>query len=547
MFRPKPSATRTNTSGTLKLPQLWEVPSVDNVTNIMQTAQKTKNRMVEQYWSLENQDRLLMLTCMDDETGDPNWSLSASTLTETKMLWQHRTTDTGLIHSLIYSESSGEVSLTEVSKEETSKLPQSISLGLASIDDDDDDEVEQKSAIKSTPANKVNVKKNTTDEFSAGGKEAVLAGDIAKIQLTNVLQSIQMGKMTGRLAVRAEGKGVDVYFDEGEPLHASDGVDIGDDVILDMIQLSIGKFKFIPDERTVDRTIKLRLDQLLMEAITLVDQNAFLEKEGGLTHESYLINRNPAITLEEFNSTIAKGNPVDERLQREIFRAIGEFRSMPDLLRMKPLKRSQWVPIIFNLYTLNLLGIAESPPQGGRKAGPIVEEQVDMKTLETALKPILRAETGILTYPVLQYFLALECYRFELCGMPLSLAVFSMKRKSNSETPDVATIREVIAVIDANKRPIDMVGHYQMFDFAVLLPNTGTRSAAVFTQKVHEAVAAHKFSSGIPVGDIMMCFGIAGLPENCKNMGQLLSASGEAKKHAETSASPVILYQNIHT
>lgn len=543
MFRPKPSATRTNTSATQKLPQLWEVPSVDNVTAIMQMAQKTKNRTVEQHWSLEGQDRVLMLTCLDDETGAPNWSLSASTLIESEMLWQHRTTDTGLIHSLIYSESSGEVSLTEVSKEETSKLPQSISLGSR---DDDDDEVEEKYESKAkTTSSKPLAKK--TDEFAADGKEAILAGDIAKIQLANVLQSIQMGKMTGRLAVRAEGKGVDVYFDEGEPLHASDGVDVGDEVILDMIQLSIGKFKFIPDERTVDRTIKMRLEQLLMEAITLVDQNAFLEKEGGLTHESYLINRNPAITLEEFNATIAKGNPVDERLQREIFRTIGEFRSLPDLLRMRPLKRSQWVPIIFNLHTLNLLGISDTPPQGGRKAGPIVEEQVDMKTLETALKPILRLETGILTYPVLQYFLALECYRFELCGMPLSLAVFSMKRKSNGETPDTATIREVIAVIDANKRPIDMIGHYQMFDFAVLLPNTGTRSAAVFTQKVHEAVAAHEFSSGVPAGDVMMCFGIAGLPENCKNMGQLLSASGEAKKHAETSAAPVILYQNIHT
>lgn len=542
MFRPKPTAARSNTgTGPIKLPQLWAIPSVENVTNIMQMAQKTKNRLVEQYWTLEGQDRLLMLSCIDDETGDPNWSLSAGTLTETKMLWQHRTTDTGLIHSLIYSESSGEVSLTAVSAEETSKLPQSISLGLSVSDDGQDENYENKNQTSS----KTNVKK--TDEFAADGKEAILAGDIAKIQLANVLQSIQMGKMTGRLAVRAEGRGVDVYFDDGEPLHASDGVDVGDEVILDMIQLSIGKFKFIPDERTVDRTIKMRLDQLLMEAITLVDQNAFLDKEGGLTHESYLINRNPAITLEEFNATIAKGNPVDERLQREIFRAIGEFKSLSDLLRMKPLKRSQWVPIIFNLYTLNLLGISDTPPQGGRRAGPIVEEMVDMKTLETALKPILRIETGILTYPVLQYFLALECYRFELCGMPLSLAVFSMKRKSNGETPDTATIREVISVIDANKRPIDMLGHYQMFDFAVLLPNTGTRSAAVFTQKIHEAVAAHTFASGIPAGDIMMCFGIAGLPENCKNMGQLLSASGEAKKHAETSASPVILYQNIHS
>ena len=124
--------------------------------------------------------------------------------------------------------------------------------------------------------------------------------------------------------------------------------------------------------------------------------------------------------------------------------------------------------------------------------------------------------------------------------MPLSVVVFSIRRKSDGNAADLSAVKEIMSTIHAIKRPIDMVGHFQMFDYGVVLPNTGIRSAAVFAQKVQESL------SQLPAAqNVVMCFGIAGIPENCKTMGQLLSAATEAKKHAESSASPVILYQNI--
>ncbi|MBX3077329.1 DUF4388 domain-containing protein [Candidatus Obscuribacterales bacterium] len=517
------ASRRSQSTSSLKLPQLWVVPTLENVISMLSMANKDQGRVIEQYWSVEGQDRLLNLRVSCDDTGDPCWTLSASNMMDTSTLWQHRTIDTGLIHNLIFAESTGDISANSTSNGGLSG-GSSITLGVTTED--------------STAATKGSTRSFKLQQESENEAEAVLQGDIAKVQLPTVLQSIQMGQMTGRLAVRSEGRGVDVYFDEGEPVHASDGVDTGADVILDMITLNVGKFRFIPDERTVERSINRRLDGLIMEAVTLVDQSTYLDQQG-LTGDAYLITRNPNLTLEEFTQIVSGGAPVDEMLQRQLYREVGDYKTLLDLLRSKPLKRSEWVPIIFNLVTLNLLGVSDKPPQQ-RKQTQLLDAQVDIKTLEQVLKPCMRPETGVLTYPAFQYFVAQECFRYELCGMPLSVVVFSIRRKSDGNAADLSAVKEIMSVIHSLKRPIDMIGHFQMFDYGVVLPNTGTRSAAVFAQKVQESLAQ------LPAAqNVVMCFGIAGIPENCKTMGQLLSAASEAKKHAESSASPVILYQNI--
>jgi hypothetical protein len=517
------SANRAQSSTSLKLPQLWVVPSIDNVVSMMQMAKKDPSRVIEQNWSVEGQDRLLNLRCVSDENGDPCWALSASTLMDTHTIWEHRTVDTGLIHSLISAESTGEIS-GSISESLTGDFGASITLG--------------------TVTGEAEPVQSRTRTFSRQDKEdsdqeAVLQGDISKVPIPTVLQSIQMGQMTGRLAVRSEGRGVDVYFDEGEPVHASDGVDNGQEVILDMITLHVGKFRFLPDERTMERTINRRLDGLIMEAVTLMDQSSFLEQQQGMNGEAYLIARNPNMTEEEFDAVVCHGAPVDPVLQKQLYREIGDYKTLLDVLRSMPVKRSEWVPIIFNLVTLNLISISDKQPQA-RRHTVLLDAQVDIKTLEQVLAPCKRLETGILTYPAFQYFVAQECFRYELCGMPLSVVVFTVKRTTDGASADVLAVKEIMQIIHNIKRPIDMLGHFQMFDYGCVLPNTGTRSAAVFAQKVQESVA-----SVTAAHNLVMCFGIAGIPENCKSMGQLLSAASEAKKYAESSGSPVILYQNM--
>ncbi|MBZ0189107.1 MAG: DUF4388 domain-containing protein, partial [Candidatus Obscuribacterales bacterium] len=345
--RPKPLAGRSQTSSSLKLPQLWTVPDLDRLSTMLEKAHKAENTLIEQHWSVEGQDRLLILSVLCDENGDPLWSLSASKITETAVLWEHRTSDTALVHTLILGESAGEI--TESVSRSTSEFSTSISFNY------------QNEARKEE---KEEEKKTTTSTHMAfdSSEDAILQGDIRKVQLPTVLQSIQMGKITGRLAVRGEGTGVDIYFDDGSPVHATDGIDKGDEVIMDLVCLQSGKFQFMQDERTTDRSVVRPLDAILMEAINLVDQSNFLEKEG-LTRESYLIARNANMSEEELTAALSQGIPVDPATQRQFLKAIGEFKQLSEVLRAKPIKRSEWIPILFNLVTLSLLSLSDKPPQ----------------------------------------------------------------------------------------------------------------------------------------------------------------------------------------
>ena len=503
-------------------------------------AQKEEGRIVEQCWVMEGEDRVLMLNVTVDGLGDPLWTLFESKITKVRPLWEHRTRDSALIHSLVLGESTGQVVEAAVAESEDSGLPSGMSLSLGYQEEGEEAEkAERKPLPRQSRASSL--------ARDRDGEEAILQGDIKKVPLHNVLQSIQMGKMTGRLAVRSEGNGVDIYFDDGEPIHATDGLDTGDEVVMDLISLRSGKFKFITDERTVDRTVKRRLDGLLMEAIALVDQSTYLEEEG-LNNQSYLIARNPSISDEQFLEIIARGAPVDQMQQLAFFRAIGEHKMLLDVLRQKPLKRSEWVPIAFNLVTLNLMSVSDKPPAESRSTDNLAAADINLSALDVVLAPLTRPETGVLTFPALQYFLGLECFRYQYCGMPITLVVFGLTRNLNDPSPpDSRTIRKVMDVVKSSKRPIDILGHFQGLDFALVLPNTGTRSAAVFVQKLRDKIEESCLNQGGEGEAVRAVFGIAGIPENCSSIGQLVAAAGHAKRSAKTLDTEMVMFKGEMT
>ncbi|HMP53381.1 MAG TPA: DUF4388 domain-containing protein, partial [Candidatus Melainabacteria bacterium] len=150
----------------------------------------------------------------------PLWILKETIIMDTKLLWEHRSRDIELIHSLVEGECQGEVAATN---------PGSGGLGQGSLNINIEHEGGTVAARASSDGNS-SVKSSAVLPM-LHNEDAILQGDLTKIQITMVLQSVQMGKMTGRLAIRTESKGVDVYFDEGEPTHATDGVDKGNEVI----------------------------------------------------------------------------------------------------------------------------------------------------------------------------------------------------------------------------------------------------------------------------------------------------------------------------
>ncbi|MGL1733432.1 DUF4388 domain-containing protein, partial [Vibrio parahaemolyticus] len=63
-----------------------------------------------------------------------------------------------------------------------------------------------------------------------------------------------------------------VFFQAGIPLHCALKDIRGDHAFLELITWKEGEFRFWPDETSRDRTINKRLDGMLMEGVSLLDQ-----------------------------------------------------------------------------------------------------------------------------------------------------------------------------------------------------------------------------------------------------------------------------------
>ncbi len=167
-----------------------------------------------------------------------------------------------------------------------------------------------------------------------------------------------------------------------------------------------------------------------------------------------------------------------------------------------------------------------------------------MRSVEWSLK---RAETGIFTYPALLYFLHQEHVRFQRGGQPFTVIVFDMYASDGRELSElpVPAVREACSRICQLKRTLDMVAHYEAYDYAFLLPHTDTTGGAIFLEKIAKALIESPLMPGLPIDAIDVRFGLAAVPEDCQKPAQVLSAAAEAKRYARENGSGLVFYRDI--
>jgi hypothetical protein len=200
---------------------------------------------------------------------------------------------------------------------------------------------------------------------------------------------------------------------------------------------------------------------------------------------------------------------------------------------------------MFNLLSCGLISATSTPPAGS-KASLLPSIDIDRTAIQSVLKTLTRPETGIFTYPAFLYFLEQEYFKCQAAGWPLTLVVFELKIRYSDriETLPLPYVREVAKRIEAVKRPFDVLGHYETFDYALFLPNAATKLAKIIAARVAELVGKEQFISG-PPNQVTATFGVASAPEDTIDLGILLSAAREAKNRARETQSPVVAFSEI--
>jgi CheY-like chemotaxis protein len=114
---------------------------------------------------------------------------------------------------------------------------------------------------------------------SSGG---VLRGSLLQMNVIDLVQSLEMGRKSGSLILTNQNEKCELYFAEGQVVHAAYGALNGDEAVFKVLRWADGSFQIDFEAKTSKRTTQLNTQGLLMEGLRLLDESK--RDEGAAGH-----------------------------------------------------------------------------------------------------------------------------------------------------------------------------------------------------------------------------------------------------------------------
>lgn len=512
-----------------RLANLSSQPEQTTLVQLTREADKSANRAVDVSWPVVGSTtEIYTLSCEiviakgligkpQHTTGPrtPEWTLKRETLPDPKTLalpvppviiWRHTTGDLELLVNLIASEARGNTGSTE-----------NAFVGERGFQLQD-----QSNYLASEPLSKA---LSTGDHLTFG--QVTLAGDLAKVDLPSVFQSVNLCKMTGKLNLYHKTVQAEAYFTEGTLVHATaqhavSGSPVGlspEQILLELLTWETGTFRFQPGWPATTITIKRRLESFLLEGATLTDYIKSIEGQGFTENSSMSRVRGSESSLDE---ALRKGIPVEIDLQKEIYSKITTNTAVANLIEDLP--KSVWAPIIFNLLNSKLVTIS-----GVRDNSQDIEQvELDLTLAERAFRVITSPESGVITFPMFVYFLQQEVARSHKTHLPFSLALFDIM--SGDPSGNDQLLSSIADAFQDHSQTYDILTHFDTpfcNGYALLLPYKTPAESYLFLDTMLNTLKSHGFFARAN-----LTFGVASFPTDADNIHQLVAAASTANKWA---------------
>lgn len=515
----------------IRMPRLDSIPSYDHIAQMLWQAQNARGRLVELLFSTSagHHQKMLSVRYANDDN-DPTWLFYAQYIDDPnsnpEMLpppsWSYPSPDVALIHNIVVRECTGgpieesEAQLTTLSGfKGRSQTSEDLAISF-------------RQAAASNP----------------NQSQASMQGDLANIQAPKLLQSVALHELTGRLYVESPQGGAEIFFESGHPLHANAIDQQGDMAIIEVMSWQTGRFEFHDNERTTNRSVTKTLEVLVGQGVPLREYAKDLSSLG-MHMESYLVRRVPNLTEQDFERAVNGGLHLDMNMQKLLYQSIDNESTVFDVLRKRPMKKTEWLPVLYNLVKTDLVVVTEKAPQNAKPL-PLEAMGLDRGVIQAGMRGLLRPETELINYPLILHFVEQEFFRFESSGLPFSVIVFEMavRQPTGPEPLPIPHIREVAKRVNLITRKIDLLAHFETFGLMLLLPYTNINAASVVANRITQAILSS------PICDLdpqymAIAMGIAGLPEDCGDIGVLLAGAKEAKRRAQMGSSPIVLFKDL--
>ena len=103
--------------------------------------------------------------------------------------------------------------------------------------------------------------------------DGILRGSLTQMNVIDLVQSLEMGRKSCLLTLTNEQDRCQMYFKEGQVMHATYGAMKGDEAVFKVLRWTSGNFQVDFDGKTTEQSCTLNTQGLLMEGLRLLDES----------------------------------------------------------------------------------------------------------------------------------------------------------------------------------------------------------------------------------------------------------------------------------
>ncbi|HEY9776829.1 MAG TPA: DUF4388 domain-containing protein [Planktothrix sp.] len=498
-----------------------DAPDLAELHRLLSQALGRRGQHIQRVWRSSDRSASFVLDVFgSEETSDPKWRLYRESPSGRQLLFDYPSCDVLLIHNSIVTSCGQTAART------------SMGLSKSAIVPDTPPPSAGEPEIAKTPAEE--------DEHARG-----ITGELADTSLDRLLERLRSEKSTGRLELRKDHHTALLFVKEGIPVDATASDAEGDDAMVELLTWKSGSFSFEPRVLRNSHTVHQTLESLLAQSKQLGERTDYLTK-AGMSAGSVVVARDTNCSDGEFAQKAYRGAPMALPELTRFYRSLDGKTTIEEMAHSAQMSRVQLINVIYHLVINGLAKI--SVPIVLQKKNTMQPRAIETAAIQGVMMSLRRLETGMFIYPAFLYFLEQEYFRCYRSKTPLSVIVFEMRCKNDSaerESLPSAAVLDAVLRISQLKRHVDLLAHYDSMDYALLLPNTKANGAQIFAKRIVKSLTDSPLAGDISSSDLSLAVGVASMPEDFSELGELLGAADMAMAQSRDTKKPVIMYRDI--
>lgn len=353
-----------------------------------------------------------------------------------------------------------------------------------------------------------------------------LAGNLEILQITNLLQSISMGDMSGRLRIKRAAAYADIFFEKGQVVHAEGSRALGHECFIQVIGWKEGEFHFEPKLKTDEKTIDKPMEALILEGCLLMDNTEFI-KNSGVQLQAVLVRTESDISEIQFEQTMATvDHNVDIGLLKAIYLQVDSRKTVQDIVEILRLERSQWIFAMAAVLKAKLIHAVDRAKIQRVKPPP---KNVDYTPVKEINDSLIRKDTGIFSYPAFLFLLDHE-FKFSW-DRPVSIVLFGFQSKGTDKKPIAPeSIRDIARYIINIQGFKGMIAHYEEDGMVLSLVGANSGQAATIADRFVKSMVNSSLEMNLNA--VHLAIGIASFPDDADDVPSLLASAELARDRA---------------